>query len=176
MAEPTTFIKIDRNILDWGWYEDPNTKVVFLHLLLKANIKDHEYMGVMVRRGDVISSFPMLAKENGLSVQQVKTAISPLEATREVTHKGYAKFSLFTVVNYDKYQSRSTGSATDNQPTANRQLTDNQPHLKNIRIKERKKDNAHAREERREWEVRLGVREDLIGRFENEEAYAEFMY
>ena len=30
------YVKISRKILDWEWYTDINTKVLFLHILLKA--------------------------------------------------------------------------------------------------------------------------------------------
>lgn len=33
-------IKLFRKFLDWGWYQDINTKVLFIHMLLKANWKD----------------------------------------------------------------------------------------------------------------------------------------
>ena len=33
------YVKISRKILDWEWYTDINTKVLFLHILLKAKQK-----------------------------------------------------------------------------------------------------------------------------------------
>ena len=36
MAEKTTFIKLDRNIIRWQYYKDPIVMRVFLHLLLTA--------------------------------------------------------------------------------------------------------------------------------------------
>lgn len=44
------YIKLSRNLLDWGWYKDANTSRVFLHCLLKANWKDGEYYGVRIPR------------------------------------------------------------------------------------------------------------------------------
>ena len=43
VADQTTFIKIDRNIMDWRWYQDPNTFRLFVHLILRANIRDHDF-------------------------------------------------------------------------------------------------------------------------------------
>ena len=48
----TTYIKLDRNILNWRWYKDANTFRLFIHLLLKANIRDHDFEHVTIRRGD----------------------------------------------------------------------------------------------------------------------------
>ena len=34
------FIKLYRSMLQWEWYDDVNVKVLFLHLLLKANYEE----------------------------------------------------------------------------------------------------------------------------------------
>ena len=49
------FIKIYRSMLKWEWYEDVNTKAVFLHLLLTANFKDTKWQGITIKRGEVIT-------------------------------------------------------------------------------------------------------------------------
>ena len=56
MAEPTTFIKLDRNIREWRWYKDPNTMRVFVDLLLDVNISDKEFMGITIHRGETATS------------------------------------------------------------------------------------------------------------------------
>ena len=43
-------IKLFRKFLEWGWYQDINTKVLFIHMLLKANWKDGKFMGTTVPR------------------------------------------------------------------------------------------------------------------------------
>lgn len=123
MAEKTTFIKIDRNILNWGWYKDVNTKAVFLHLLLTANIKPHMFMGVEIGRGEVATSLNSLAENLGISIRSVRTAISHLEATGEVTIKRHPRFSVFSMPNWDLYQvnRHSQRQSADSQATRNRQ-------------------------------------------------------
>lgn len=44
------FIKLYRSLLKWEWYDDVNTKVVFLHLLLTVSIEDSKWHGITVRR------------------------------------------------------------------------------------------------------------------------------
>ncbi len=51
------WIKIHRKILDWEWYSDLNVRVVFLHLLLKANHDDKKWMGMDIKRGFVWMSY-----------------------------------------------------------------------------------------------------------------------
>ena len=119
-------IKIDRKILEWEWYSDINTCRLFIHLLLKANWKDGRFHGTEVPRGSLVTSYNSLAKQTGLSVQNVRTAIKHLILTGEITSKQQAKFTVITVKNYDKYQldNRVTNNLlTENQQASNKLLT-----------------------------------------------------
>ena len=66
------FIKISRKILEWEWYTDSNTKIVFLHCLLKANWKDKNWKGETIKRGQFVTSLEKISQETNLSVKQVK--------------------------------------------------------------------------------------------------------
>lgn len=138
------YIKLHRQMLDWGWYDDINTKVVFLHLLLTANFKDTEWHGIQLKRGDVVTSIPSLATALKLSERNVRTAISHLKTTGEVTDKTFSKFRIISIKNYNQYQDDDRQSAS--QPTDNRQSSASQPtdnrqqrkNDKNVRSKEGK--------------------------------------
>ena len=112
------FVKLHRSILKWEWYDDVNTKVVFLHLLLTVSIEDTKWHGITVKRGSRVSSYAKLAEETGLSVRQVRTAIAHLEATGEATRTKYQKYTVFAINNYDEYQT------TTSKPTESRQGSD----------------------------------------------------
>ena len=94
------YIKINRSLLEWGWYKDKNTSRLFIHMLLKANWKDGFFLGIEIKRGSFVSSLAKLSEETNLSVREIRTAIKHLESTGEVTSKKYNKFSVFTVNNY----------------------------------------------------------------------------
>lgn len=132
MADKTTWIKIDRNILHWGWYQDANTMRVFLHLLLTANVKPHKFMGVTIGRGEVATSYTKLAETLEISIQNARTAILHLKSTGEITVKPHPKFTVISIVNYTSYQANQQA----NQQATNRQLTGYQHQSKNKRIKE----------------------------------------
>lgn len=102
------YVKLDRGILDWEWYRDANTCRVFLHLLLKANWKPGRFKGVEVPRGSLVTSLSKLAEELKLTIRNVRTAIKHLISTGEVTQCCHAKFSVFSIKNYDLYQSGDT--------------------------------------------------------------------
>ena len=75
------FIMLPRSITNWQWYDEPNTMRIFLHLLLTANYTDRSWHGVPVLRGQRICTYGVLAGELGMSIQQVRTALSHLECS-----------------------------------------------------------------------------------------------
>ena len=107
------YIKLYRSLLTWEWYGDVHTKALFLHLLLTANYQRRSWRGITVERGQRVASFTGLARETGLSVQNVKTAVAHLQSTGEVTYRSTRQYSVFTVEQYDRYQ----GSQPTDQPT-----------------------------------------------------------
>lgn len=98
------FIVLHRSLLDWEWYSDKNTKILFLHLLLTANFEDKKWRGVDIKRGQVISGRIELAKSTGLTEREIRTSLSKLKTTNELTIKATSKFSIFTLTNYGLYQ------------------------------------------------------------------------
>ncbi len=139
------YIKLHRSIMDWRWYDDPNTFRLFVHLLLKANHAPKEWRNVKVERGQVLTGLHSLSKETALSVRSVRTAIEHLISTGEVTRQATNQYSLITVVNYAKYQDRPCDSdkpsdnQNDKQATSERQATDKRP-TTNKNDKKNKKD------------------------------------
>ena len=118
------WIKLHRSILDWEWYDDVNVMRLFLHCLFKANHKDKKYRGAVVKRGTFLAGRELLAQETGLSVQQIRTSLSKLKSTNELTIKSSRQGSVVEVVNYDKYQT-ATNTVTNDQPASNQQVTSN---------------------------------------------------
>lgn len=98
------YIKISRKILDWEWWHNINTCRLFLYMLLKANWNDGKFEGKVIKRGSFVSSYPKLAAGTDLTVNEIRTAISKLKSTGEITVKSYSKYSVFTIKNYDLYQ------------------------------------------------------------------------
>ena len=98
------FIKLYDKILGWEWYRNTNVKVLFLHLLLKANYKDLSFEGHKILRGQLVTSLPSLSAELGMSTKQVRGSLDHLIATGEVTSKAYPRYRVITIVHYDDYQ------------------------------------------------------------------------
>lgn len=104
MNEDISYIKLSRKILRWEWYQEPNVKAVFIHLLLTANIEDRRQLGYLVKRGQAMTTIRRVAEDCGLSYSVAQRAIQRLNETGEVTYSTNHKHSIITVTNYDKYQ------------------------------------------------------------------------
>lgn len=106
------YLKIYRKMMSWGWYKDIVVKTLFLHCLLRANYQDTEWNGIKLKRGQFITSYKHMAEECGLSIKQVRRAISALIRTHEIVYEGHSKYSVVTVVAYDLYQQKGTIEGT----------------------------------------------------------------
>ena len=113
----TEYIKLFRKMLNWEWYTDINTKVLFLHCLLKANWKDGSWHGYEYKRGQFITSLPSLAKETGLSIRQVRTALEHLLEGLKVLERLLP--ALYRTLSYDSFQ--GSDRQNDRKTTGNRQ-------------------------------------------------------
>ncbi len=141
------YIKLYKKIREWEWYSEPYTFKIFIDCLIRANWKDTSWKGVELKRGQFISSLSNLAKDNGLTVQNVRTVIKRLKSTGELTNLRHGNFTIFTVKNYDYYQSANTPSnitLTDLQQTSNKPLTTDKEYkeIKNNK-KEKRGGKAH---------------------------------
>lgn len=118
------WIKLHRQILEWEWYSDNNCFRLFLHLLLKANHKERRFKGMELEIGTIVTSRDLLARETGLTGQQIRTALNKLILTNEITSVSSSQGTIIQVVNYEKYQ-LATNEITNEQPTNNQRITTN---------------------------------------------------
>lgn len=102
------WIKLHGKFKYWEWYKNKNTKIMFIHCLLKANWKDSFFEGIAIKRGSFATSLKTLCNELGMTIQECRTAIKHLISTREITQSTYPKFIVITVNNYDLYQASNT--------------------------------------------------------------------
>ena len=111
-------------------------------MLLKANWQEGKFRGTTVPRGSFISSLDKLSEETKLTKREIRTAISHLKMTGELTVKTTNRYSVFTIQNYDFYQSGDTQN--DNQETNERQPNDilMTPIEKEEKVKQEKNKNT----------------------------------
>ena len=136
------YVKLNRNLLDWRWYRDANTIRVFLHLLLSANFKDQPFENIIVRRGEVATSYGAIAEALHISARQARTAVTHLKVSGTVSVKQYSKFQVISIISWDLYQCAVSGTeAVKSQAEVSQKST-------NEESKESKKDSMPPRRTR----------------------------
>ena len=136
------YVKLNRNLLDWRWYRDANTIRVFLHLLLSANFKDQPFENIIVRRGEVATSYGAIAEALHISARQARTAVTHLKVSGTVSVKQYSKFQVISIISWDLYQCAVSGTeAVKSQAEVSQKST-------NEECKESKKDSMPPRRTR----------------------------
>lgn len=138
------YIKLHRKILEWEWYDDPNTMRLFLHILLTANYTDKNWRGKIIKRWQLITSVSHLSIDTWLSLKQVRLAIEKLKTTNEMASYTTSQYTILEVIKYDSYQSERTNETanerqTDGKPTAN----EGQQHKNTKKEKNNKKERIY---------------------------------
>jgi len=147
------WIKLHRKMLQWEWYDDINTKCLFIHCLLKANIEDKKWRGITIKRGQLYTSVAKLSKELKLSSKQIRTAINKLEKTGEIirqksANKGAKHGTMITVCKYEDYQPQiKTEGQTKGQIKGKRRANEGQL------LKNNKNNKKEKKEERKEKNI-----------------------
>jgi len=124
MTNQQGWIKLHRQILEWEWYSDNNCFRLFLHLLLKANHKEKRFKGIELKVGSIVTSRDLLARETGLSSQQIRTALTKLISTNEITSVTSSQGTIIQIVSYQKFQV-TTSEITNEQQTSSQRVTTN---------------------------------------------------
>jgi len=155
------WIKLHRSLIDWEWYNDANTCRLFIHLLLRANHKPKKWRGKTIEAGQLLTGRKALSAQTGLSEQQIRTSLSKLKSTNEITIKSTSQDSIITLVCWESYQQNNhedNQRATNEQPTDNQQVTTN----KNVKNENNEKNEKKVT---KTWEPPEGL---------NLEAWQEF--
>ncbi|MGY0391684.1 hypothetical protein ACW5R3_03850 [Bizionia sp. KMM 8389] len=92
------FIMLFRDLTEWEWYTDMNTCKLFVHCLLKVNYSNKRWQGILIHKGEFITSYDKLAVETGLTVSKVRTALKKLEATGYVLVEATVNYTKIGVL------------------------------------------------------------------------------
>lgn len=122
----TGWIKIYRELLQWEWFEKAEMVQLFIYLLLKVNCEDKQWQGIVIKRGQVVTSNSTIRRDLKLSEQQIRTCIKRLISTGEITYKSTSRYTIITICNYDKYQENKMCINEQNNEQTNTQATNKQ--------------------------------------------------
>lgn len=121
------WIKIFYRLLEWEWYSDTNMVRLFIHLLLKANYRPQKWRGREIPRGSLITTRSTLVEETNLTAQQIRTCITRLISTNEITSETTNSYTIITICNYELYQADFDDANQRNNQAANQRITNEQP-------------------------------------------------
>jgi hypothetical protein len=152
------WIKLHRKFIEWEWFNISEMVHLFIYLLLLANREPGEWRGIKINRGQLITGRNSLSEGTGISQQTIRTCLSRLKSTSEITIKSTNKYSIITIIKYDDYQNiNGVINQLINQPS-NKQLTSNQPATNH---KQEGKEDKEGKKERKKRDFTPPTLEDV---------------
>lgn len=126
------WIKLHRKILDKGYYKKSQYVHLWIHLLLKANHKEHEFMWnneiIIIKEGQLLTGRKELSKETGIPQTTIENILKLLENEHQIGQQKTTKFRVITIVNWKQHQ--KLDSKSDNRVTTDGQQMDTNKNIK----------------------------------------------
>jgi hypothetical protein len=171
------FALLHRKIMDVPFYKDPEAAHLWVHLILKAKYSSEMVLTdlgeILVNRGQLLSGRNTLAFETGLKPDRVQYLLRKYQKLGMVDWVSHGKFSIFTLLKYDDYQSNYvpadyqqitsskpdvTTAAMESVPADYQQITTDNKYLNNL-LPNGSKYVASAEEKQSEKTPRLSCEE-----------------
>lgn len=110
------YIKLWRKLEDSFIYQDSEALKLWIHLLFEANHKDREFMfngkKMICKRGQTIIGLNSLSRKTKVSRSKLYRLLKMLENETLIETQKTNRFTLITIVCYEKYQSDETLNET----------------------------------------------------------------
>lgn len=114
------YLMLNKEIKRFEYFTDINTMHLYLWLLFDANFIEGNCNGILVKRGQKLTSLNSLIIETGLTERQVRTALEKLIKSNHIEKKTTNKNTLLTVVEYEYYTGNNESKDI---PTTNERQT-----------------------------------------------------
>lgn len=101
MEDKKTFIKLDKGFESWRWFKDKKTLVVYIYLLASANLEAKEEFRETVGRGSLLTNNASIAYDCGLTIQNVRAALTNLQKSGDITREYRNHYQIITVADFD---------------------------------------------------------------------------
>ena len=99
-----SYVKLYRKITKWEHYNDSRTFHLFMHLLLMAVRKPTRFGGCNLKPGQFLTTYDDLQEDLGRCRKYLSEAIKALCESGEIKKEIRKGRTLFTIMNFDKYQ------------------------------------------------------------------------
>ena len=137
------YIKIHRQLLGWEWFDHPEMVQLWIYLLLKANYQPSDWHGIIIPRGSLITTLATISNDTGISIQTLRTCMTRLKSTNEITSKSTNKYTIITICKYEDYNLAEITINKQNNKQLNNQSTNKKERSKEY-IKERKEEEKET--------------------------------
>lgn len=135
------WIKLHRGLFEHWIASDPDFLSVWVRMLTEANFEDKRQLfnGSLldIKRGQIIFGLDAWSAKTGVGISKLRRLLFLLENDSMINRQKTNKFSLISIVNYEKYQ------CDDRQDADNQQADDRPPATPKEPKNKRNKDNIN---------------------------------
>ena len=141
------YIKLWRKTLDGGLIKNYKVFIFWVWCLLKTNHKKDfkqtaGYQEIFLQPGEFVFGLKSASDETGLTIQNIRTCLTFLKKSKNLTIKTTNKFSIISIINWGTYQQEyeDDNNQINTCLTSIQQASNNKQEYNNIRTKELNKE------------------------------------
>ena len=124
------WLKLYRSILDSAVFQDAEILKVWIWLLCNVAFEQHDTICygkvITIKPGQIATGRKKIAQCTDLNENKVYRALTTLKSLGNIEIKATNKYSIITVVNWDKYQDENVKRTSSEQQNNSRTTTDEQ--------------------------------------------------
>ncbi len=124
------WIKLHRKLTKKGYYKKSHYVHLWVHLLLKANHKENEFMLnnqiVVIKQGQLLTGRKQLSEETGINESTIERILKMLENEHQIEQQKTTKFRIITIVNWENHQLENQDEHQNEQQANNKRTTNEQ--------------------------------------------------
>lgn len=98
------FIKLNRKLLEWEWFEDSRVLQVWVYLLIKANHKKVKKRGFVYEKGTLFINHETIENDCKVSRRTLYRVLDKLRKSGCIETKRTQSGLIIKVINYSNYQ------------------------------------------------------------------------
>ena len=116
------WIKLNRSLLNWEWWDDNLMLKAWIYILLNANHEDIRLKGNTIKRGSFCISQNEMALKIGCCRKTIYNILKRLKNSGEIDYYSRTKYTLISVCKYDNYQTIFSNEVASSYTTKSHQI------------------------------------------------------
>ena len=95
--------KTDFNVLHFDWFNEYQTRHLWIYLLFKANTEPVAFKSTVIDKGELATTVSNLSTATGLTVSQVRTALEKLADSKCIEVKPTNKYTVIKIIDFEAF-------------------------------------------------------------------------